>query len=200
MNAPSRKFSLSRSIAVVLMLFPIGFLLTAVDGIGMFVNIPALLLTGGFVFLLLLGTFGTDFLKFLPDSILTLFSTPSQPIPRYADIARFGSRYAVAGAAIATFISFIQMLNNLSDPSGIGIAMASALAPILYALVLSEVFFAMLYKVYSDGGEPKDSPPLATRTPAIAMIVLGALVASFVVMLMAHGTFEATPHAYLPMP
>ena len=150
-----------------------------------FVNLPAFMITFGFSFFLLLGTFGTDYLKFIPDSILTIFATPLEPIPRYADIARFGSRYSVAGAVIATLVGFIQMLRNLNDPSTIGLGMAVALLPMLYALVLSEVIFAMLYKVYSDGGEPKDSPPLATITLAITLIALGVFFTLLFIMLFA---------------
>ena len=191
MKAPSRRFSVSRTVAVLLALCLIGGTIALGGGAAEFVNIPAFLLTCGLTFLLLLGTFGSDFLKFLPDSILTLFATPSEPVPRYADIARFGSRYAIAGAAIATVVGLVQMLSNLSDPSSIGHGMAVSLQPILYALVLSEVIFALLYKVYSDGGEPEDSPPLAVRTLVIVLIGMAVFIATFFLMMCIEGTVSA---------
>ena len=177
----SRKFSLSRTISVILISLLIGGFIAVYGGEQFFI-LPVLLMTVGFTFCLLLGTFGRDFLKFIPDSILTLFSTPSEPIPRYADIARYASRYIVAGAAIASLIVFIQMLREMSDPKSISHGMVASLLPLLYALVFSEVVFALLYKIYSDGNAPRDTPPLAAKTLAIIFILCGVLFSTFIIM------------------
>ena len=155
MGSPKRRFSLSRTVAVLGMLLLFGGAIVSGGGTG-FIDLPSLLPTFGFTFFLLLGSFGVDFLKFIPDAIITLFMTPSTPLPRYAEIARFGSRYAVASAVIVTLLNFIQMLQNLDDPGMIGAGISITLLPILYALFLSEVIFALLYKVYADGEVPKD--------------------------------------------
>jgi len=98
---------------------------------------------------MLLATFGTDFLKFIPQSFLTFVSHTPEPNPRFAEIALHASRYIIGAGLIGTIIGLIQMLANLSDPSGIGAGMACALLTIFYAIIASEIFCAFLYKAYS---------------------------------------------------
>lgn len=192
MQTPRRVFCLSRTVAAALALLLLGTVLVMGGGIG-FLNAPALLFTGGLTFCLLLGTFGRDYLTFIPDSILTLFSTPAEPVPRYADIARHGSRYAMAGAVIGSLIGFMQLLRHLDCPSSIGVGLALTFLPILYGLLLSEVVFAWLYKAYADGTELACAPPLGSRTLVLAAVVVGILIAVFLVMLLAFAHLDAYP-------
>ncbi len=49
--------------------------------------------------------------------------------------------YAPAFGMIGTLVGLVQMLSNLSDPSGIGAGMAVALLTTFYGAVLANVFF-----------------------------------------------------------
>ena len=147
-----------------------------------FVHAPGIFIIFLSTFMLLLATFGQDYLKFLPDSFLTLFCIPASPIPRYADICRFGSRYAIASSLIAVFISYIGMLQNLDDPSTIGAGFSLIITPILYALILSEVVFVYLHQSYSDGEESNHTPPIPMSILSILIYGAGALFLSFVTL------------------
>jgi len=139
-----------------------------------FINIPSALTVIGITFFLLLGNFGTDFLKFIPDSFLTFFSKPSKPIPRYAEIAQFGSRYAVGAGILGTLIGLISMFCQMDDPSSLGPALGLALLTIFYALFLSEIYFAFLYKAYSDS-ETQINKPLSNKPIMLSFLVLSII-------------------------
>lgn len=181
-NMTKRPLSATRTISligIILMLF----MLFAICGYPHVIDATSAVFTFGGTFFLLLGTFGKDYLKFIPDSLLTLVSPPLEPSPRYADICRFGSRYIVATATITTFFYFIAMLQNLSDPQSLGMGLSIAILPTLYALIIAEVFFALLYKAYSGEGEIDSTPPLSNKTIAIVLIVFSLIFIVFLLTL-----------------
>lgn len=132
--------------------------LVATGGITTFVHVPSAMFVFGLTCALLLGSFGKDFLKFIPDSLLTLFSSPPAPVPRFAEIARFGGRYAVGAGVIAVIIGTVQTLRNVTDLRIIGIGLGTALISIFYASLASQIFFALMYKAYSDGDKTETAP------------------------------------------
>ena len=144
----------------------------------------------GIAFFLLLATFGTDFLRFIPDCLITLVSTCEKPKPRFAEIAAFGSRYIVGAGVIGALVGLIQMLSNLSDPSGIGAGMATALLTPFYAIVVSEIFFAYLHKEYCDGHKIEANKPLPLKNIALPAVAVSLFVVAFFVMLLSFSTFE----------
>ena len=177
-----RSFSIYRLIGVLGFTAMVIFLAVMGGGAG-FVHAPGIFIIFLSTFMLLLATFGHDYLKFLPDSFLTLFCIPVTPIPRYADICRFGSRYAIASSLITVFISYIGMLRHIDDPSSIGAGFSLIITPILYALILSEVVFVYLHKSYSDGEESNHpTPPIPMSILSILVYGAGALLLSFVTL------------------
>ncbi|MCP4377793.1 MAG: hypothetical protein GY794_16655 [bacterium] len=110
----------------------------------------ALAIILGFPFFMLLGSYGVDFLKFIPASIQCFGGKPSRPDHRYAEIAKFGSRYIIAGAVIYGLMGTMNMLANLSDPSGLGTGLSKVMIGPFYAVVISELFFAFVYMAFSD--------------------------------------------------
>jgi flagellar motor component MotA len=180
MNSAQRQFSICRTLGV-LGFSALVLLWIYMGGCVGFIHAPGLMFTFGGTFLLLLATFQQDFLKFIPDSFLTLFCTPAQSIPRYADICRFGGRYAMASSLIAVFISYIHMIREMDDPSTIGAGFSLRLTPILYALLLSEVLFVYLYKAYTDS-DKNTTPPVPMNNLGVILLAIGALAASFVTL------------------
>jgi len=139
---------------------------------------------------MLLATFGTDFLKFIPQSFLTFVSHTPEPNPRFAEIALHASRYIIGAGLIGTIIGLIQMLANLSDPSGIGAGMACALLTIFYAIIASEIFCAFLYKAYSEDDKPKQSKPLPLKNVALPTGVIALILITFLVMLISFADYN----------
>ena len=182
-NSNGRRFSVCRTIATLGIIFLLGFGIAAGGGGSAFIHIPSMLITIGICFLLLLGTHGIEFLKFIPDSLLTLFCTPAAPNARYAEIAAFGSRYVIAGGVICTLIGLIQMLRNLDSPEQIGSGMAVALLAPLYALFVSEFFFAFVYKANMDETGKSPSKPLPVRNALLPLIIAGLVNVVFVLSL-----------------
>ena len=167
---PKRTFAPSRLIALLgLALLGAASVLMCPCGL---IYPPALLAVIGFPFFLLLATFGADYLRFIPDSFLTLLSNPPEPNARYAEICRCGSRYTLTGAAAFTVLGFIQMLSGMTDPTSLAAGFSILLLPALYALILSEVFFTLLYKVYSNDIEQQAAAPLKRNGFTILMAVL----------------------------
>ncbi len=152
---------------------------------GAFIHIPSMAVVFGITFFGLLATFGTDFLRFIPQSILTFVSSNPKPNPRFAEIALFASRYIIGAGLIGMVIGLVSMLRNLSDPSGIRAGMAVALLTTFYAIIISEIFCAFLYKTYSDGDESAGKPlPLANAATAatvtaLTMVLFFVLLTSF---------------------
>jgi hypothetical protein len=180
MDKPKRKFCMSRVLAAVLTVLLLLNVGAASGGLGIYFDMPSFLLVILLPGALLLGTFGRDFLRFIPDSVVTLFMTPEKPIERYADIARFGSRYAISAAAIVSLMGIVGMLTDLSDPSSIGVGIATAVLPLLYGLIMSELYFGVLYKVYSEGGKMSGVPPLGVKWVGIGLFVILFVLVMFV--------------------
>lgn len=178
-----RRFSLCRTTATLGISFILVFCIASGGGGSCFIHLPSMFITIGICFLLLLGTYGVEFLKFIPDSLLTLFFTPAEPNARYAEIAAFGSRYVIAGGVICTMIGLIQMLRNLSSPEQIGSGMAVALLAPLYALFVSEFVFAFVYKAYSDETSESSGKPLPVRNALLPLIIAGLIIVIFVLSL-----------------
>ena len=137
-----------------------------------------MMITFGIGFFMMLASFKGDFLRFIPDSFLTLFTTPPAPSARYAEMARYGGRYSLAAGLIGTLIGVIQMLRNMTDPQALGSGAAVALITVLYAVLASELFFAFIYKVYS-ADEPRSEP---MPVNALGYVIM-ALAAVFVLLL-----------------
>lgn len=76
------------------------------------------------------------------------------------------------------------MLANLSAPDNIGAAMAVALLTPLYATVVSEIFFAFIFKAYSKQDEDGMITPLSLRNVAIAGAVIVFMLITFLTLLM----------------
>ncbi len=144
-----------------------------------FIHIPSVVGFFGLTFLLLLGTFEADFLRFIPASLATLCFIPRQPNPKFAEIARFASRYAIGVAAIYTLVGLIGMVRNLSTPDQIGAGIAVALMPALYGIILSEAFFALAYKAFSGRSDQESSKPLSAKGIALLMAVVGLILVRF---------------------
>ena len=141
-------------------------------GTPMFFHIPSIMFTLGIAFFLLLGTYGRDFVRFIPDAVLTLVSKPTEANERFAEIALTGARYVIGAGVLGALIGVIQMLRNLERPDQIGAGMAVALLSVFYAVIASEIFFAYLYKAYSDGGKIEDGGgSLPLKNVGLASIV-----------------------------
>jgi len=182
-DSQERKFSPCRLIGLAGVLIVIVGVILIGGGALIFIHIPSMAITFGITFFVLLATFGTDFLKFIPQSILTFVSRNSKSNPRFAEIALFASRYIIGAGLIGMVIGLIQMLRNLSRPEQIGSGMAVALLTAFYAIVTSEIFCAFLYKAYSDKDESAQSRPLPVRNAAMAATVTALTLLLFFVLI-----------------
>ena len=189
-NEKNMKFSIYRSIGTLGMIF---LLLLAIRIGGEYrylINLPAAIILFCFVFFVLLCTFEKDFLTFIPNSVLTLFFTPSAPSAKYAEISKYGSRYSIGGALIIMLISYIQMLVHMDDPGNMGLILALTLLPAFYALIFYEVFFVIVHKAYC----PKDSdisvknPSFQMRSLVLFIAVIGLICFTCIVFQMAFQT------------
>ena len=145
----SYKFSACRTIATAGISFIVVWTMSASGDAMIFIHVPNFMFVCGICFFLLLGSFGVDFLKFIPASLLSLVCKPSRPDARYAEIAKFGSRYVIAGAVICGLMGTMRLLMNLSDPSMLGQGTAMVMLPAFYAILASELFFAFVYLAFS---------------------------------------------------
>jgi flagellar motor component MotA len=155
----------------------------AVSGGAAFFNLPAAMFTFGTTFFLLLATFPNSFFRFLPDSLLTLFTLRPRSNPEFADIARLGSRYVIGSGIVGSVTGLVQMLQTLEDPSGLGAAMAICVLTVLYAVIASEFFFAFLYKAYSNGDTSENGHPLPLANLAVLVFGTGTLFAACSIMM-----------------
>ena len=121
-------------------------------------------------------------IRFIPDSILTLVSIP-EPNPGFAEIASSGGRYVIGAGLITMIIGLIQMLSNLSNPSGIGIGMSIAMLSALYAIIASEIFFAFWHKSYSGKNNPQPDTPVSLRNIGLCFAVMVYMLALFGILL-----------------
>ena len=186
----SYKFSIYRTIATGGIAFLVGGAIWTGGDPSMFLHIPSIAFVFGTCFFLLLGAYGADFLKFIPASLICLAYSPSRPSRRYAEIAKFGSRYVIAGAVIYGLLSVITMMQNLSDPSGLGMGLAASMVAPFYAILVSEIFFAFVYQAFSnsksDSDTPKhDKPLLPASNLLIPLIVFGFMIGMFFLLLQA---------------
>ena len=157
----------------------------AVSGGAAFFNLPAAMFTFGTTFFLLLATFPNSFFRFLPDSLLTLFTLRPRSNPEFADIARLGSRYVIGSGIVGSVTGLVQMLHNLDDLSGIGAGMAVCVLTVLYAVIASEFFFAFLYKAYSEGDTAGNRRPVALTNIGLLVFGMGTLFAACSLMMLA---------------
>lgn len=149
-----------------------------------FLNLPATLLTFVLAAFLLLGSFGIDFLKFVPASLMCLVANPQKANPCFVQIATFGSRYVIAGAVIFALIINVQMLMNLSDPSTIGCGMATSLLSPLYAIIASELFFSAVRKAFADP-DRHDATPLPKLHLLFPVVAIGYILLRFFAVILA---------------
>ncbi len=189
-NSQRRKISAFRFIGLT------GAIGVIVVGIAMggrlatFIHIPSILFAGGMTFFMLLASFGKDFLKFIPDAILTLLSKSAGPCPRFAEIARFGGRYVIGAGLTGTLVGLVQMLANLSDPSNLGRGMAVALLTTLYAVIISEIFFAYLHRAYSEPSDAKEAVPVSYGNVGLAGGVVAFTLIAFLLLLISFASFS----------
>ena len=185
-----RTFSPCRLIGLMGVLIVISGCILIGTGARMFVNFPSLAIVFGIAFFALLATFGMDFLKFIPQSLLTFVSSTPEPNAGFAEIALFTSRYIIGAGLIGMIIGLIQMLSNLSDPSGIGVGMATAMLTPFYAIVTSEIFCAFLYKAYSTGDRCKQSKPLPLNNVILPTAVTAFTLTLFFVLIISLTNFN----------
>ena len=109
-----------------------------------------------------------------------------------ARIAKAAIAYALLSGTVGAFIGFIQMLQNMSDPTAIGPAMAVAMLCPLYGILLSIFCFAPLVRFHSGearglAGKERDGPLMYTL--GLTWLALGLCLFSFFVMLLAMADF-----------
>jgi len=188
MNAlQGMRFSPCRLIGLAGVLIVIVGALVAGGSALAFVHIPSIVFTFGVTFFILLATFGVDFLRFIPQSMLTFISCNAKPNPRFAEIALFASRYVIGAGLVGLLIGLVQMLQNLSNPADLGAGMAVALLTVFYAIIISEVFCAFLYKAYSEGNEVTHSKPLPLKNAGTAAIATALTLIVFFVLITSFG-------------
>jgi len=145
--------SATRLFAILIILFfSIGPILLS-GFLPAFVDIPSMAVTVGMTFALLLFNFGNDFIRFVPRSFVMLYTRTPVGNKRFAEIAYYGSRYSIGCGAFGTCVGLVIMLQDLSDPSKIGVGMAVALLTFLYGIVAAEFFFVPLHRAYSEDEE-----------------------------------------------
>ena len=142
MTASARCFSISRTagtLGAIALLCCVNWM----EGIEIhaFFRLSSFLLVVGIPFFLLLSGYGTSFLAFVPDACKTFFTLSDTPNPKFAEIARSGSQYAIAAGVIGTVFGLIAMLSNLADAGSMGPAIAAAFLAMLYGVILSECVF-----------------------------------------------------------
>jgi len=121
-------------------------LLTIVAVVGgggaFFLNVPTLLLSVGVPLGLVLATFGVrDYVR-LRDVLGTLVVNTELDEIRPRDMAMLRAliRYTYAAAVLGMLLGLVNMCASLEDPSRLGAAMAIAMLPPLYALLIAEVW------------------------------------------------------------
>jgi len=142
------------------------------------VHVPTFVFVVGLSFLLCLGSFGSDFLRFIPAALRVLAFEPLRAEARWAEIARFASRCVVGCAAVATLVGMVQLLRNMTSPNDIGAGMALSMLPSFYALAISELFLAVVHRAYA----AKDGSPMDKTLPvinAVLPLAVGVLMVAF---------------------
>ncbi len=116
--------------------------------VGSFFNLKIALFVYGVPFFMLLGTYQKDFLWFIPDACLTLFSESKEADPLNADICQAGIRNIVGAGIVATVGMIIWILLSASKPAVLATGMADGVMAILYAFLAAGVL-SYLYDSYT---------------------------------------------------
>lgn len=149
MTEQKRRFSLSHTAGTIGVIVVLNCVLW-LDGMDLraFLKLTPFLLVVGLPFCLLLAGFGRTFLEFIPDAFKTLFTTPINPNPKFAEIARSGGQYSIAAGVIGTVFGLIFMLSHLESAECMGPAIAMAFLALLYGVLASECVFGFLFRAY----------------------------------------------------
>ncbi|GMV91105.1 MAG: hypothetical protein AMXMBFR82_08830 [Candidatus Hydrogenedentota bacterium] len=189
-ESPVRQFSIFRIIGSLGALAVVVTVLLLGGAPDIFVNLPSILFVGGITLAMLAGLYGDEFLRFAGDAFLTFFLQTVPPNPRYAAIARNGSRFAVASGAVGSLIGVIQMLTTLDDPSKIGGGTAVSMLCVLYGIVLSEFFFGFLVTAYSATDAEKTAESIPMRNLGLPLAIVGFIVLTFLMIVLAFNVME----------
>jgi len=168
---PKRRFSPYHMVGSLGTMLVVLIAASAGSNVRALIYLPGAMLVFGLTFFTLLASFGHDLFEFIADAVLTLFSKPAAPVPRFAEIAKFGSRYAVGAGTIGMLILIMRMLRAAADPRSLVLGLVPPILTALYAVIASELLFAFFYKVYSDPDGGGDTQPLPLREMALLVIV-----------------------------
>jgi glucan phosphoethanolaminetransferase (alkaline phosphatase superfamily) len=132
----------------------------------------------------MLGAYGTDYLRFIPASLLSLVCTPSRPDRRYAEIAKAGSRFVIGAGVTFSLMGIMTMLRHLFGPFGLGMGLSVCMLTAFYAVLAAELFFAVVYKAFSSSGsEGSETSPLPMSNVLIPIIICGLVIGMFFILL-----------------
>jgi flagellar motor component MotA len=158
---------------------------------GIFVNTPSFLFVFGLTAAMLIGLYGMEAGRFANDAFLTFFLQKVPPNPRYATIARSGSRFAVASGAVGSLIGIIQMLTTLDDPRKIGGGTAVSMLAALYGILLSEFVFGFLATAYAgQDAERSAESSIPMRNLGIPLAIVGFIVFTLLIIVLAFNGME----------
>ena len=146
-------------------------------GIADSIHVPSAAITFGVTFFILLYTFGTDFLAFLPNALLAVVRKPESNL-RFSEIAGFAIPVVIGSGAIGSFIGFVQMLGNLQSPDKIGSGVAVALLTTMYGITAAVLVFMPLEKKFLIGDKVELSVTLDKKL-FLRLIVIPACVIFF---------------------
>lgn len=179
------QFSICRTISTFVILFIIVASIMVGTSSNLFINVPQLLIPIGLCFFMMLAVYGIEYLKFIPHSLRILFCMPLEPNQRFAQIALFGSRSVIGAGLIGMVIGIIQLLSNLAGPWGLGYGMAISLVCPFYTIVISEVFFAIVYQSFKDAKtQPKSNTTLPFFNAGLPIITILFSLAIFIILLL----------------
>lgn len=116
--------------------------------VGNFFDLKIALFVLGAPFLMLLGTYQKDFLRFIPNALLALCSESEEADPLYADICSSGIRNTVGAGIVATVGMIMAVFLAGTKPTAMGKAMAGGVLALFYAFLVAGVF-SYLYDVYT---------------------------------------------------
>ena len=178
------RFSIWHTLATLGLAGTLVFTIAVGGGALAFVHLPIFLFVVGVCFLLMLGAYGNEFWRFLLHAVCSLFAQPQAANPRYTQIAQFGCRSAAGAGSLAMLIGLVQMLTNLSSPEDIGRGMAVAMLAPLYALVISEVFFAYVNQSFMEKEAKPEKSVVPLKSLGIPMLIVFFTVSVFLVLLL----------------
>jgi flagellar motor component MotA len=144
------QFSICRTLSSFFIVFLLVFTIYIGGGGYAFIHIPSFIITGGLAFFITLAVYELEFLKFIINALRLFVCKPTEPNPRFAQIALFASRSIIGAGVIAMIIGLVQMLQHLSDPSQIGAGMAVALLSPFYGILISEICLVVIYQSFKD--------------------------------------------------